>query len=215
MLLFLSMVLVGCSEKENTQPIDEDNLYTEEDIAKYNEPVVLKPEVSTKEAEDPFGNEFFETTTRHVSKVFDEVIKVGDININILKADILSVEGIKLKSRGDYFAKFYRYEDGKPWNLIRVTYTIKNTSDTNLSMPFPIYTIILNTGEQIDLRDMNLLHESGAGDYYANSQTVNLNILIPIKSDPKEVISFKVITDNVQDMNMNILAKKVESEFIF
>ncbi|MCP3027873.1 hypothetical protein [Halobacillus sp. A5] len=193
------------SEEENDSSQGKDSSTSEE-----------QEEIDISEAEvgESISNEYFKKATLIKKGEINEFIEQDPLRINVQHADLISIEGILDEFEAEHMTDYYGYVEGEPFHYLKINYSVENVSDQNVVSYYPIYKVVLNTGEQIDVSTMDFIQSYSDSELYSNSYQDDLSLGIPFKSDPDEVTSFRIITDVITDMDYNTIREPVEAEFL-
>lgn len=101
------------------------------------------------------------------------------------------------------------------FNYMQINYSLENTSEDNLTINFPIYTLVLNTGEQIEVMNNDIiLDQNNGGDFFGKVKKESV-IGVIMESDPSEVKTVKIITDSIFDKEYNTIVEPKEVTYEF
>lgn len=215
----LAVGLVACGQEESepkettpSEQKDVDSNTPKAEAKTENKEEKSKKDVAEIKVGETAETDDFDSYSLLASKEFNQTIDVSPITITVKSANIVTIEGVKDEYASEMM-KEIGYKDSEPFTYLKIDYSAENTSEQNVSMNFPIYTIILNTGEQINVSDKDFISEWGDSDYYSKAKQDDLQSAVPIKSNPDEVTSFRIITDDVFNENIDVVSGAKEANF--
>lgn len=204
--IFFISVMTACNVNTNTpapetHTIDQTTPAEQQDVKE--SPSTAKPGTA-KEGDivERDGVKVKVVTKKELNQSF----QMGPLEVII--ADVQVIDVLDVHDPSDTY--LLDYVEGEPYRYIRIDYAVKNPSKDNYNFGQPIETIVLNTGEQIDAVFDNLLVDEIGGEFYSNSHKNDLAMVIPFKSSPEKVTSFRIITGSVSDLDMNEVVEPKE-----
>ncbi|MGD6993951.1 hypothetical protein [Sutcliffiella horikoshii] len=235
--LFLSMVVFvgvlaacgsenttsGSGSESNSAPKEEPKAAEQKDVEKSAEKVEKEDE-SSEVKKDKDGNVILETVGQvHEDETgIVELLAIKDINETIdMKPMTMTIEDIKIfnfkvedEDMASYLSQWDGTSDGD-FNYMQINYSLENTSEDNLTINFPIYTLVLNTGEQIEVMNNDIiLDQNNGGDFFGKVKKESV-IGVIMESDPSEVKTVKIITDSIFDKEYNTIVEPKEVTYEF
>ncbi|WP_281658661.1 hypothetical protein [Halobacillus sp. Cin3] len=179
------------------------------------EPVVEDVSLLGAEVGQVYHTPDFEKLTVNKRTEPEQHIEVGPLKINIGTMVITTIEGVKDEWLNETMENYYGYNMNEPLTFLSLDYTVENTTNQDLLSYYPIHTIILSTGEQIEVPDKDFFEDSPEWEYYGNAFQTDLSLGIGMKSDIEDITSIRIITDGVYDMDNNEIKSPVEAKIDF
>lgn len=213
-LLMAALVLVACdsNEKENEvasveqndKEVDDANDEDSKDDLGTDE-ILLEVGQKTKDSQSGAIIELMKI------KEINETIDLDPIELHIESIKVLKQTGTKDKSFKEYISQFTDKED---FEYIQIRYTVENTVEENIELSYPIRYIVLDTGEQIDVAELDFALDSDNGGEFFGKVIKDTGIATIIKDSESENINkIKLIFGTVYDENYDVRSEKVEIEY--
>ncbi|MBN8235151.1 hypothetical protein JF544_07800 [Halobacillus kuroshimensis] len=225
LLIILSIVILSAcgtdsaksadiEEDKATKAAEQKNVGEDEPKEQKEGADVIEEDISLSEAEigQTYSTPDFEKIT--VDKVVDtnQHYDLGPLKVNIEKVAFVTFEGIKDEYLASDMESYYGYSDNEPYTYLDINYSVENRSDQDVHSYAPIYTLILSTGEQVEVSDKDFILESPEWEYYANAFQTDLSLGVKVKSDPEEVTSIRIVSESVDTLDGEEIQAPVEAE---
>lgn len=207
-ILLSVLLLLGCSDdgpvSKRNEVIDKANDVLEE-TDKNNDNVLT--EVGQKIEDDRIGA----TVELMAIKEVNETIDLNPIKLTIDDIKIIKMSNIKNSELKETIQDIVNKDEV---NYIQIMYTLENTSEKNVELVFPIEYIVLNTGEQIDVVENDLMNDNNnGGDFYGQvTKQTGISAIIK-KSNVEDIETIKLITGEVWEINGDYLVGEIEKTY--
>ncbi|MFQ3543531.1 hypothetical protein Q7A53_05545 [Halobacillus rhizosphaerae] len=222
LLVILSAGLFGCSDNVTdtqakapsdspSEPAKQEDVNSDS-VEATTAPEKKEPEKSQKmiDLESEFPD--FQNVKLLKESEVNKTVDLNPLMYTIKKAEVVELQN-PTQSMAEWYKQYANYQEGTPMHMFTIRFELENKSDKNFMINYPIYTIILSTGEQIDVSMADLINHSGSGEFYSKSKKNDLAVSVPFTSKPDEIKSFRIVTDNLYDKDYSTIKEPVEANF--
>lgn len=139
-------------------------------------------------------------------KKVNQSIKLNSVKFTIQDIKILQFSNIHNQEILSQMQKDAKKPNGKTFNEIQIGFIEENTSENNVRINEPIKALVLNTGEQIDVGNVDMGAQNLYGETLYGKVEKTSFIVVPVATDPSKIKSIKIVTGRIDDENMNTVA---------